>query len=83
MIEIFLLVFLTLRTGQQARQKKLTPWKWQLAMLACWLALEIPAWIISYLYTQNLLIASASGILCGLLGYFFVKDRLDRYPPGA
>lgn len=80
MIEIFLLVFLTLRTGQQARQKKLKPWKWQLAMLACWLGFEIPALMISYLYTQNFMIASVSGILCGLLGYFIVKNRLDRQP---
>lgn len=81
MIEIFLVVFLTLRIGQQARQKKLSPWKWELAMVACWLGFEVPAVMISYLYTQNFVIASISGALCGLFGYFFVKNRLDRQPP--
>ncbi len=80
MLEIILLIILTRKIGKIAKEKGLTAWKWKTANIVSWFGFELSFMLISYGYTQNLSIAMISGILGGLLGYFIVKNKIDKEP---
>lgn len=81
MIEIILIIVLSQRNARIAAGKGLSSRKWLWLTVLAWIALELPAVILSYGYTQNLITASFSGLLGGFLGYFIVKRKLNSLPP--
>ena len=80
MIQIIVLIFLARYIGELARKKGHTVWKWRLATVLAWFALEIPVILFSFGYSGNILVASLSGFLAGLLSFFILKTQLDKMP---
>jgi len=80
MIQIIILIFLAQYIGEIARKKGRTVWKWRLATVLAWFAIELPVVLCSFGYSENIIIASISGFLGGLLSFFIIKRQLEKVP---
>jgi hypothetical protein len=77
-MDLIILIFLARHIGIIARAKGLDVLRWRTIMVLVWIGLEIPVVLLSNSYTHNFLIATLSGILAGLLGYFMIRQYLER-----
>lgn len=80
-MDLIILIFLARHIGILAKAKGLDVLKWRTVMVLVWVGLEIPVVLLSNSYTHNFLIASLSGILAGLLGYFMIRQYLEKQSP--
>jgi len=80
-MDLIILIFLARHIGILARAKGLDVLKWRTVMVLVWIGLEIPVVLLSNSYTHNFFIATLSGILAGLLGYFIIRQYLEKQPP--
>lgn len=80
MIHFIILIFLARYIGELARMKGRTVWKWRLAMVLAYFAFALPVILVSFGYSDNLLVASISGFLIGLLSFFMLKGYLEKMP---
>ena len=77
-MDLIILIFLARHIGIIAKAKGLDVLRWRTIMVLVWIGLEIPVVLLSNSYTHNFLIATLSGILAGLLGYFMILQYLER-----